>query len=213
MLNSVLARDSFTDADTTTLPSHTMNIGAGWVNNFGNNFTIVSNKARAANFWDSTTVTETKKSDVKVVMDVDVPNTASFQTAIALRVTDNDNCWKVMSQRDASGTPYLILYEMLAGSFTGRGSIDTPSAAGTTVTMTGEISGSVITGSFSTGESISYGSADTYRTNTKHGITGYGGSSGYATGDIDNLVIYGEGLVFDYSRFPKPFPLQTPIPT
>ncbi len=186
---ATLLQDTFTDTDATNLTAHTMDVGGGWTEHNGA-FTIQSNKAAPpANTENAVDSAEASDASVTITLVVDVPNANNYALGIALRITDQNNHWQLIVQRDSAGTAYLNIQERNTGTSTPRSTQNFSVApTNTTITLTATCTGDTITLAASTGESCQYTSASFNNTATKHGIFSYT-AFGYAAGAFNDFLV------------------------
>jgi hypothetical protein len=193
---ATIVQDTFTGTNGTNLSSHTPDVnvpGNSWVAVNGN-YTISSNQALAGNgVAQEIESIDCANADVTITLDVAIPSGSSNVQGIAMRVTDQNNCWACFHENDGGSNGYLAIAERASGSTFTRASANfSGTTAGTTMTLTATSSGSTITvASTAAGPgTLSYGSATAEQTVTKHGLFGYT-ASGYTTGLMDNLLVTG----------------------
>ena len=178
-----LLYDTFTDANGTLLPAHTMDTGPGWTqltaggsiqgNRFSGNASgecAYSAEAGAAN------VVATAVFNV-VSLD------ANHGPGLILRASNKDNWWLCMPTGD--GNHYL--YEQNAGTYTVRAS-GTWSADLADHTLTATATDTTVTSRVDAGTPISYGSAALNQTVTRHGLRLYS-SGGIGAATLDTLEV------------------------
>jgi len=185
-----LLQDSFTGASGASLATHAMDVGPGWTVLGGGVWTIQSNAVRAPSASNSAwVVSESAQSDVVLSVDLLVPNTNAYLGGAALRVADNNNGWFTVIQRDGGGTPYLAIYEVASGTSNKRATVNLPAATtNSTVTLTVTATGSAISAAVSTGQSVSYTSATSSQTATRHGLFAFTAAS-YAPMTMENFLV------------------------
>lgn len=187
---TTLLSDTFTDTTGTRLNAHTMDVGAGWTENSGT-WTITANTAHETTTKNAIASAEASNANVTMSLSTVLPNVASYVTGGVVRVTDGNNAWLVISERDSLGTPYIAIVERNAGTNTTRASVNLGgSPLGSTVTLTTVTNGNTITLTANTGENCSYASASFNNTATKHGLFSYtDAAGGYVGSTIDNFLV------------------------
>jgi hypothetical protein len=115
---TVLLQDDFNDTDGTDIASHTMDVGPGWQETVGNG-EIQSNRLEQIGATDPTLITADAGSrNVEVTATVNRDGDGAG-IGLVLRVLDDENYWLL----DYSPT-VLQLFEVVAGVFTSRASVD-----------------------------------------------------------------------------------------
>lgn len=110
-------------------------------------------------------------ADVIVSCSIFYPNVSNYVGALFGRMTDANNCWVALGERDG-GTPYVGVSERNAGTNTLQASTNAASLTNSTATLTLTCNGSDITADLSTGESATYNSS-TFPSQTKQGVYGF----------------------------------------
>lgn len=183
--------DTFTDADSTSLDLHTMDIGTGWTEALGE-FIITTNKVRVSPTTIGIAVTDTSKADVLIVADVDIGGDGAIRkTGLIARYLDNNNYWEI-TYLPSSDT--FAIKEVNTGTPTTRASTTIVGLSNVTAQFTIICDGQTITAFIDGANKISYSSATLNETNTKHGIYlhDYGDY-------IDNFAVYPRGTGNEYS--------------
>lgn len=178
-------RDLFTDTNGTNLTAHTMNVGPGWTNITGlGTWTISSNQAvQSANDNRHYRITsQSNQSDGVVSVAVTYPGSGEAAPVVPVRVVDNNNLWYCIVDRNASA---FRIRELNAGTDTIRATGTHTIAAGSTETLTVNLSGATITFTAG-GDTLSYGSATFQQTATLHGIGEYRDVN-YGANSFDNF--------------------------
>lgn len=187
-----LVKDLFTDTNGTNLTAHRMDLGGPWVE-YNGAWTIQSNKATppaAPSGSYTADAVDAHHPDVMVQASIFIPNATSYFYTLGLRVTDQNNLWAAAVERDGGGTPFLKITERIASVETTRGTLNfSTTPTNTTITLTAIAAGSLIIVAASTGESISYSSAATLLTGTKHGLFNYNDGTYSGAGTYDNFTI------------------------
>ena len=182
-----LLNDTYTDPDATLITAHTMDLGPGYT--CAGAPTIVSNKATftAATGVYQPAVAQANQANIDLSMDV----TGSFDSglvyslpAAVVRYLDDNNFW--MIQLYAGG---IYLYEKAAGVLTQRATAAQTTTSGTVYALRVVALGTTITAYVDGVLKITYASAASSQTETKHGwvIVRDGASAAHAT--IDNLLV------------------------
>lgn len=162
---TTLLSDTFTDANGTALAAHVMDVGPGWTAVNGT-ATIQNNKAQAAT-GNAHYTSDSGKSDVTVAGVLNLPAGAGANDGLVARGSDGNNYWRLTINAGAS---MFKLTEVVAGALADRASTSVTVTTGTDYTLSLQCSGQTMTGTLNGGNSISYGSAASNQTVTKHGI-------------------------------------------
>lgn len=180
-----LIEDAFTDVDTTALTTHTVaptNVpGGAWLAGVGT-FQIVSNKATVnSNANNDMSWKESSDADVTVTCLVTAYNTGGVVSnpGLLVRVSDATHLWLVdISSNGPSGT----MYENAGAGYVSRAT-GTPTglASGVEATLKIVVSVTTITAFLNDTQFMTYASASSNQTATKHGIRL--GKSGVPPGD------------------------------
>jgi hypothetical protein len=182
-----LILDQFTDANGTNLTAHaiapTNTPAASWATVTGTGFTVQGNKAQpgGANTVDAA---DAGQANVTVSADLVFSNISTTDGGLAVRLTDASNCWFPNLTAPAGN---VELYENASGTVTLRAQQAFTFANSTTYTLAAALSGSTITVSVNGTQQLSYGSATSNQTATKHGPH-CGGSGGTAL-TFDNFQV------------------------
>lgn len=175
-MSAIKLSDTFTDADSTSLTSHTMDVGPGWTAGTGT-FFVQGNKATPnSNANADYITTDAGVSDYQIDVDVVLRSGSGWESNANLQVRfqDHNNRWEV--DMTASGG-VIQLYEVAAGVVTQRISTAFAFISGTTYAITIVAQGSTISLFVNSVSKGSYSSAATAQTATKVGIsTGQGGT-------------------------------------
>lgn len=162
---AVLARDLFTDTDTTNLTAHTMDIGAGWVAKAGIDI-ILSNRASAFATSAAIYTTDVSRANVRVRALVSIPGTTG-SVGLAVRLSDTSNYWFTR----ITGTQFAI-FEVNAGTTTSRAATTITAANSTQYELVFRAVGTTLSATFNGDIEIGYGSAALNSTATLHGLRG-----------------------------------------
>jgi hypothetical protein len=143
---TVLLKDTFTDADGTTLPSHTMDVGGGWTARFGT-FFIQGNAAQGNSDNDADQVTaDAGHGDFTLTCEVTPAYTDTNnweRPGLLFRWTVADTNEFILDV-DADGG-LVRLFDIQSGVFTVRGSSAQTIASGSTHTAKVVASGTSLT--------------------------------------------------------------------
>jgi hypothetical protein len=163
--------DTFTDANGTALPAHTMDVGGTWSVDVAGTYTVQGNRA---NFVNSTggnlAWADAGQADVTLTA---VVNISSAYGGVVLRFSDANNYWLVFLDNPDGA---FQLYEKNAGSFTQRASLNTTISTNTDHTLSVTAGAATITATLDGASQISYGSATDNQTATKCGLYDQGSS-------------------------------------
>lgn len=108
-IKSALVIDRFMGTNGTRLNVHTMNIGSGWTENVGT-WSITANKAHSATLNNTSILTtDSGQSDVDISLDYVTPNELNYIGILIFRYVDTTHHWRVVVERDAGGTPVIVL--------------------------------------------------------------------------------------------------------
>jgi hypothetical protein len=185
----LVVHDSFTDANGTALPSHTMDLGTGWTRFKGtglNQVTIQSNKAQS--FTDGATEyaysTESGVSDATVEASVVFGGADNFHlNMMILRFTDASNFWACR----IAGDGVITLRKYVGGVET---IVDTDAVsviAGTPIAVSAVLSGTSIA---VTAGGVTVNATDSFNQSaTKHGFSTYLSSG--TSNTIDEFKVTG----------------------
>ncbi len=186
---STLLQDTFVGGDGVTLAAHTPTPSAGftWVQDTGA-LVILSNHADGSgssagaftHFYASA-----GQADVVAQIDVLVPASGNFAGGLMLRGATVDDVWEMLIADDGSG-PYIKIRERTLGALTSRATATISAVAGTTVTMTATVNGTLLNLVAGTGN-ISY-SSPVHATSQYMGIFTYV-DTGYTAPPLDNFLV------------------------
>jgi len=186
--------DTFTDANFTNLPNHSMNTGGGWSYQHVTGCVVLSSGAIQSNTFSpvgpaAKYTADATVSDCVVSCDMTIPNAATYASGLMVRFVDCSNYWFILLVRDASnGTiPQLYISETTAGTQTNRAVVNVPGATNSTVNLKVTLSGTSIVALVSTGETTNYTSSS-HQSATKMGFWAYT-DGGYATFVCDNFLV------------------------
>lgn len=189
---AVISSDTFTDTNSTAITAHTMNTGGGWTEVSTCDVDIQSNKASviSSNGGICNVVTQTSDADVRIVVDVVVPNTGDYSIGIAFRSSssaDNNNGWSADITRSSSGTPQLRLVKTVSGSASVPDAQNLGAVSGTTQTITLDLNGNSISAAVG---AVTASTTDSFNASeTLHGLYSYTGSPFSATLAWDNWSV------------------------
>lgn len=195
---TVYLYDTFTDANGTTLPAHTMNVGGGWTAqpaNIGGStapFTIQSNNSQAPGGLHTLTTADATVSDGILTFDI-LYRTGSCFGGVVVRFANSNSYWVFALQNDTGTNPYIALYKCTgSGVFSSASGqiLSTIPTPGTYINCTVTLNGALMSMTTNTGESISQSTDTTGLTNTLMGMSGY-----------DDFVGYTPGLLIDNFKF------------
>lgn len=185
----LLVHDSFTDANGTALPSHTMDLGSGWTRfkgTGGNQMTIQSNKCQS--FTDAATEyayqAESGVADATIEASMVFGGADNFHlNMLIFRYVDASNYWACR----IAGDGVITLRKYVAGVET---IVDTDSvsiSAGVAVATSGVLNGDSIA---VTVGGVTVSTTDSFNnTATKHGISSY--LSAGSANTIDEFKVTG----------------------
>lgn len=176
--------DTFVDANSTPLPSHTPNIDVstgGWTTrpnglsgNTDNPTTIQSNATLSPpNTVYSISTFNATVADGTFICQIDVPSATSYAPGFVFRYGGTASFSAIIIERDAGGAPYMSVFNRNSGTTTVLGSTTFASdPTGTSITLTIGLNGSSVMTTSSTGDTLSV--TDTLNvTAVDHGIFGY----------------------------------------
>lgn len=168
--SSYLLRDTFTDADGTSLASHTMDVGSGWTAS-GGTWQVQSNQARkvSGTGGHDTLTADAGRADVNVSVEMtpDAFSGGNLFGGLILRRTDDNNQW--LFQITSGGT--YRLFEKNGGGYTQRASADAAALVEDQVyTLTASLSGTTISCTLGPNTPIEYGSATHNQSATQFGV-------------------------------------------
>jgi hypothetical protein len=180
--STTVLQDNFVDTNGTSLAAHTMNVGPGWTISSGT-WTIQSNAAENTAGTSTIVTSDSGQSNVTISATVTIPTSATGSYGLAARYTDTSNQWRIGVTLGSSGN--FTITEDAAGTVTTRATGSVTINANTAYTVQAVMSGTTITATVNGGNQISYGSASSNQSATKHGLRS--GGSVYS--------IYGSFLV------------------
>ena len=168
--------DAFVDANGKLLTAHTMNAGAGW--NLGEHdqpAVIEGNNATFANstfFSNNIAWTDTGLPDATVSMTGFLSNNGGhgYNLFLVFRYVDDNNYWYVNLAGSANGLPGMSINEIVGGVTTQRAYSNFNPTDGVFHTLQVVFGGPSIIATVDGGTSLTYGSAATGLTATKHGF-------------------------------------------
>lgn len=164
---TVLLKDTFTDADGTSLTSHTMDVGPGWTV-YAGSWDVRNDKTEiTASTGINAAAADSGHSDATVRADVTPGNNSC---GIVGRLTDVNNYW--WAECDNNGQAFRLV-EYNAASVINRGQVSLTVSGSSTYTVQAVFSGSNITVTLNGGNAISYSSATFNQTATRHGLWSY----------------------------------------
>jgi hypothetical protein len=174
--STLLLKDSFVDTNGTGLASHTMDVGPGWTVNDGG-WTIQGNKAAVQTVSGyGTAVSQSGQSNV--TGNVTVNLSANSRMGFAARVSDDSDFWRVVVSVNAGA---LEILEVVSGVQTVRASSSLTISQGVNYALQAQFAGQTVTATVNGGNQISYNSAASNQSVTKHGLTAGANSNGTAS--------------------------------
>lgn len=166
----ILLLDHFSDTDGTDITTHVMDVGPGWsaidgAGQIQSNRLTTSGAAGAHGDWSF--VADSGQANVTV--SATVRNmTAGSDSGLVLRSSAAwGDFWLVNAE--ATGGNFR-LYEVASGSFVQRASASAGVTTNTDYALSATASGTTISATLNGGSPISYGSASSNQTATRHGI-------------------------------------------
>jgi hypothetical protein len=177
---AVLAQDSFTDANGTSLSSHRMDVGGGWTQqaSAGTAGVIQGNQALLGQNGASGNViytTPTSYANVTLAVTIDLPsagNNSLSDAGLVFRFQDANNYSFV-----TVGSGGMAVYEKSGGSFTQRAAAGFTVSLDTNYTIVAVVSGATVRASVNGGNVLTYGSLAVNPTGTTHGLRYNGGAT------------------------------------
>lgn len=200
---ATLLQDTFTGSNGTDLTAHAMDVGGGWTALAGQ-YVIQSNKARANTAETRMFYTaDAGQADFTATLNQDIPSGGvKHSEGFCLRMSDVNTGWVAIVQDTGPGAPAVQIYERSGGVNTLRASTSVSDTGfpGSTVTLTLTASGNTLTfaSSHDPTNSVSYGSASSNNTVTKHGLRhAWLASAGFTpVGDCDNFLVTGAAATY-----------------
>jgi hypothetical protein len=167
--STTVLQDNFVDANNTPLQSHTMNVGPGWTIDKGT-FIINNNKAQCTGIGSGPTGgrahSDAGKADVTLSAIFNGTVSGGGNEGLTLRYTDENNFWLLNLTSTA-----LTLYERSGGTWTQRGTSSASFSDNSNYALQIVASGTNLTCTVNSGNTIAYNSATSNQTVTKHGIS------------------------------------------
>jgi hypothetical protein len=164
----IVVSDTFTDANSTHLPDHTMDIGSGWV---GSDLMIIlGNKAvKGSGVGIADVVTSAGISDVEVSADILMPAELNYASGLLMRYKSGTEYWAIYMERDTGGIPYFKLLEYT----TNRQQTAITQENNVTKNLKVTLSNESIIAYWGTTQVINYATAVQWKTEAKFGIQSY----------------------------------------
>lgn len=174
---TVINADTFTDTNGTVLTSHTPSTGAAsWIFYASTGLEIQSNKVAQQFSQEHTAAMDTGDADVRITIDVDVPNVNDWAAAVWFRIESSsarNDGFMIQASRTSGGTPNCDLNDFVSSTPTQLDTDTMGAVSGTTITFTVDTNGTSISGSCGGATSVSATSSN-HQTATIHGFGSYG---------------------------------------